>query len=183
MRFVGQVDLPLTELGVRQAEWWREELTSKDFGQVYCSDLSRCRHTAKLVMQGRDIPIQPTPQFREIKLGEWDGLAITDVLNRYSAEWAKRQQDIAGYRCPGGESFQDLQDRVVPAFEEILQNAQKDVLIVAHAGVNRVIICHVIDIPLKNLFRIGQDYCALNIIDHEFHGIRIRAMNIRPGVE
>ena len=69
LRFVGQVDLPLTGLGIRQAEWWREKLASKDFGQVYCSDLSRCRHTAELVMEGRDISIQPTPQFREITPG------------------------------------------------------------------------------------------------------------------
>nr|MBC8393812.1 histidine phosphatase family protein [Deltaproteobacteria bacterium] len=56
------------------------------------------------------------------------------------------------------------------------------VLIVAHAGVNRVILCHILGMPLANLFRLGQDYGGLNIIDGKNNSMYVKAMNVQPSM-
>ncbi|MBI5896369.1 MAG: histidine phosphatase family protein, partial [Desulfobacterales bacterium] len=89
----------------------------------------------------------------------------------------RRGRDLEGYRPPGGESFGDLRSRVVPAFERIIAQATANILIVGHAGVNRVILCHLLGMPLAHLFRLGQDYAGLNIIEPHAAECRVLAIN------
>jgi probable phosphoglycerate mutase len=94
-----------------------------------------------------------------------------------------RGENLESYRPPGGESFSDLASRVVPVFGSIVKNAEGgNLLIVAHAGVNRVILCHGLGMPLANLFRICQDYGCMNILELSGGSLRLKAMNILPGV-
>ncbi|QTA87623.1 Adenosylcobalamin/alpha-ribazole phosphatase [Desulfonema magnum] len=179
-RFIGQTDLPLNDTGLRQAHWWARKPNFMVFDRIYCSDLARSHHTAKIIAETREDCIRLIPQFREIHLGEWEGLAMSQVRARFPEEWRKRGENIVSYRPPGGESFADLRDRVIPAFEHIISHPRENSLIVAHAGVNRVILCHVLGMALANLFRVGQDYGALSIIDCKRDPFRVTAMNMQP---
>lgn len=83
------------------------------------------------------------------------------------------------YRLSCGESFADVHLRVIPVFEQIVQaNYEGNALIVGHAGINRVILCHILSIPLSHLFRLGQNYGSLSIIAYEKGQMRLIAMNI-----
>jgi probable phosphoglycerate mutase len=181
-RFVGQRDLPLTKKGIRQAAWWHDTLKGKEFSALFCSDLSRCVRTAEIIAGPGMHSLVRVPQFREIYLGEWEGLAVEDVRNRFPDQWRDRVANLSGYRPPGGESFLDLQSRVVPMFEELVTSADGDLLIVAHNGVNRMILCHVLGMPAGNLLRIAQDYGCLNVISHDHDGRQVLALNLRPGL-
>jgi alpha-ribazole phosphatase len=58
-----------------------------------------------------------------------------------------------------------MKERVIEAFEQIIDNHKGDcIAIISHGGVNRIILCHTLGISLKNIFRVEQDYAALNII-------------------
>lgn len=66
----------------------------------------------------------------------------------------------------GGESTLEVKERVMEALDEITGNHKGEhVAIVSHGGVNRIILCHFLGIPIENIFRIEQDYAALNIIE------------------
>ena len=93
---------------------------------------------------------------------------------------ANAGQILMSTRPADGESFLDLRTRALPLFKEIVAQTETPVLIVGHAGVNRVILCDLLGIPLKNLFRLGQDYGALNIIDSTAADLRLRIMNMCP---
>ena len=82
------------------------------------------------------------------------------------------------YAAPGGESFTDLQRRVIPAFYEILHDSEGPIVIVGHAGVNRVLLAHLLGMSLRNLFRLGQDYACLNVLVREKGLFRVQAMNL-----
>ncbi|MGO8877972.1 MAG: alpha-ribazole phosphatase [Desulfomonilaceae bacterium] len=180
-RFVGQTDLPLTDTGEFQARFWKQELSEVLFSTIHCSDLVRSQNTAQIIAASRGIPIEVTPEFREINLGEWDGLPISDIKSHFPDEWRMRGENLESYRPPGGESFSDLASRVVPVFGSIVKNAEGgNLLIVAHAGVNRVILCHALGMPLANLFRICQDYGCMNILELSGSSLRLKAMNMLP---
>ncbi len=179
-RFVGQVDPPLSEKGLEQAHFWQRKWAKEEFDRICCSDLIRAHQTAKIIAGDRPQEIAVMPQLREIGLGAWDGLLMAEVRRRFPLEWKRRGVDLAGYRPPGGESFADLQRRIIPRFDDLVANSSGKVLVVGHAGVHRVILCHILGIPLNNLFRLAQDYGHLSIVDCSREPLRLRALNIGP---
>ncbi|MFH0731028.1 MAG: alpha-ribazole phosphatase [Pseudomonadota bacterium] len=177
-RFIGWTDLPLNEDGVRQARQWRTKLSDTVFERIYCSDLCRTRRTAEIIGEKRGVDIRDTPALREIHLGEFETLRMAEVKDRFPDKWRERGENLFSYRPMGGESFSDLCDRVLPTFDTIAGDAGGNILIVAHAGVNRMILCRVLGMPPEHLFRIGQDYACLNRIDCGAKPYRVTAMNI-----
>jgi alpha-ribazole phosphatase len=179
-RYIGQADVALSETGLCQAKWWRQELSGIKFERVFCSDLGRTRETARIVSGFKPDNICIVPALREICLGEWEGRLMADIRMNSPELWYRRGENQAKFRPPGGESFSDLYYRVVPAFEKIASEAAGDILITAHAGVNRMILCHILDMKIADLFRLAQDYGAMNIIDLGKDRRQVVAFNIRP---
>jgi alpha-ribazole phosphatase len=177
-RYIGQADLPLNGSGRAQAAGWQQELAAVPMQRIFSSDLSRSFETACIVAEGRTEPVQPLARLREINLGGWDGRSMDEVRLFNPFEYEKRGADMVYYRPPGGECFADVAARVIPLFEELVRGVQGNVLIVGHAGVNKVILCHILGMPLANLFRMRQDYGCLNVIDCGRDGMRLRGMNM-----
>jgi alpha-ribazole phosphatase len=178
-RYIGQLDLPLSDEGERQARWLQKVLEPLAVGAIYCSDLVRSLRTAEIVAGHRGAAVKALPALREISLGEWEGCAFADIVRRFPEEFKARGADIAYYRVPGGESFADCSQRAVAAFHEIMAASTGDIAIVGHAGVNRLLLCHLLGIPIANIFRIGQDYGCINIIQYGGSGYQVKLVNYR----
>ncbi len=112
-------------------------------------------------------------------MGTWEGLTFEAVRNRDPRGFEQRGRDLANYQPPGGESFQALQNRVIAAFQQIVLDAQGAIVIVGHAGVNRALLCHLLEMSLNNLFSIGQDYAAMTVIHKMGPDYRISALNCK----
>jgi probable phosphoglycerate mutase len=181
-RFIGQLDLPLNDEGVRQAQHLQKILNRADIGVAFCSDLRRARQTAEISMAGKNISIIARQGLREINMGEWEGCTFTDIARRFPHEFKARGADIAYYRVPGGESFADCSRRVIADFHAILSSSSGDILISSHAGVNRLLLCHILGMPLANLFRIRQDYGCLNVLQSGHAGFQAKLINF-PGAQ
>ena len=179
-RFIGQTNPPLSDGGRRQARYWRSWLGEETLAGIYCSDLGRCTETAHLIARAESPPVRAMQELREIDLGQWDGLTFDRVRKHWPDAFQRRGQDIVGYRPPGGESFSDLHQRVIPAFEKMVRQTDGSLLIVAHAGVNRMILCHLLGMPVGHLFRISQSPGAMNIIERRFDDYRVHRMNLPP---
>jgi probable phosphoglycerate mutase len=177
-RYIGQIDLPLAEEGRKQADHLHRRLEHAEIGAAYCSDLIRSRETAEIAAGGL-FEVVVRPDLREIDMGKWEGLTFREVARQFPDEFKARGDDIGGFRVPGGESFVECGRRVVAAFEDILSRSAGNVLVVGHAGVNRLLLCHVLGMPVQNLFRIGQDYSCLNIIQSSNSGYQVRLINGR----
>ncbi len=190
-RFVGQSDISLSEDGREQAAFWAKKLAGVPFAAAVASDISRSLDTARIILAGRDVPLRTDVGLREICLGEWEGLTVAEVRERFSGQYEARGEDIAGYRPAGGESFRDVRARAVAALEAIVRQARGvaagdpearvEVLAVAHGGVNRCLLCHLLGMSLGHLFRLGQDYACLNLLDYSGDMPTVAGMNIRPG--
>lgn len=178
-RLIGRTDVPLSDTGRSQALSWRTALEHVAFRRIYCSDLVRAQLTAEILATGSPRSVTILPELREINLGQWDGLTAEQVKTKFPGEWEKRGANFAEYRPAGGESFADLSNRVVPVFADISDTSDDAVVVIGHAGVNRVMLCHVLGMPIANLFRIRQDYGALNIIERSGDLWQVCLMNFR----
>jgi alpha-ribazole phosphatase len=178
--YIGQIDIPLNEEGVDQAWALRKWLEPVRFSHVYSSDLSRAQRTSRIIAGTRVKSIESLPGLREISLGEWEGLSFREIEDRFPEEYAARGRDIENWRPPGGESFADCRVRVMDALHGILDRSQGNVLVVGHAGVNRLILCHSLGIPISNLHSIGQDYGCVNVIEFSERRSRLKLLNYTP---
>ena len=176
-RFLGQSDVPLSPLGVAQAQEVGRRLRRLRFAEVFSSPLRRAIHTAQLASGLPQEAIRRIEAFREIDLGLWEGLSVAEVQARYPGAYEARGADLAHFRPPGGESFADVAARAWPALLSLIadraQTKSGPLLIVAHAGVNRVLLARASGLPLQELLTIPQPYGGLSSLRSSAGNIKI----------
>jgi len=163
-RYLGQTDLPLSETGIEQAHGLAERLREVRFTAAFSSDLQRAARTAEIVVAGTGLEVELDARLREIDAGLWEGLTAEEAKERHPKEWAERERDLVGHRFPGGESFRELKRRAVAAFVDAVHLGGERPLIVAHLGVNRVLLSHALGMPLEKIFSFQQDYCEVEVV-------------------
>ncbi|CCO09210.1 alpha-ribazole phosphatase [Desulforamulus hydrothermalis] len=176
-RFIGQIDLPMSQEGINQAKRLSQVLSCVPLSHIFCSDLQRARHTAEIIAEKHNILPTVCQELREIYLGEWEGKSFEEICRKFPGDFIQRGKDIANFCPPGGESFSQCSRRVLPKLDEIMQTTTGNILIAGHAGVNRLILCHILGIPLANLFRISQDYGCLNLISYRNEKYIVKVIN------
>jgi alpha-ribazole phosphatase len=167
----GHFDVALTPRGVEQYHDLKPRLEPGRITACYTSDLSRTVQGGEIL--GGHLGVEPVAlaELRELNCGAWEGLTISEVQSQRPQEWAERLADLEHFRAPGGESLGDLAARVMPAIRKIVERHRgEEVLVVAHGGVNRVILLDAVGAPLSSMFSFEQQYCALNIIDYYADG-------------
>lgn len=163
--FIGQWDISLNEEGRRQAKE-AAHLLLQDFPDaktIYCSDLKRAVETATLIAETMEkehaisvVPISVVPfsAFRELSLGEWDGLLIEDVKQRYPEEYRNRGDHLLTYKIGNdSENFYDLRYRVMKKLQELIQETTGDLVLVTHSGVMKVILSELLGKDLQETMR------------------------------
>jgi alpha-ribazole phosphatase len=173
-RYNGHSDVALSERGEEQYHLLRERFADARITACYTSDLSRCRRGGEIL--GQHLGVEPIadPALRELNIGIWEGMTWAEIQESWPAEWQERLADIVNYRVTDGENLLDLEARLMPAIEGIIERHRgEDVLVVAHGGANRVILLNAIGAPLSALFNIEQNFCCLNIIDYFQDGNRV----------
>jgi probable phosphoglycerate mutase len=175
----------LTEAGIAQARAMAEALADVQFDRAICSGLPRTRQTAEIVLGGRELPIEEREALREIRAGRFRDIPIErrEAELAYAFEAAAQREDAS---FAGGERFKDFEARVVPAFEALLSEpGWTRLLLVAHDGVNRLILGWAAGAGRRGLAAFEQDMGCLNVIDvdvidGEIVRRLIKAMNVTP---
>ena len=178
-RAYGHTDVDITEVGKIQMEHLAERLRLASISAIYSSDLKRAKIGAQIISRHHDVPVHVLSELRELYFGDWEGMSLSDIGESYPGELEKRRADIANYQPPGGgESMSDLSKRILPCLQEILAKQKgKDILLVAHGGVNRTILCNALGLDLSNIFKLHQDYGCLNIIDYFPDSTMVKLIN------
>jgi broad specificity phosphatase PhoE len=133
---------------------------------VYTSSLSRSMQSGKIVAYQQGLDITVDHAFDEVSFGVWEGLSFDEIRRQYPEEQALWMDDPSAYPPPEGESFQSAQIRSMARMEEIVRTYHdRSVAVVAHAGILRIMLFSLLDMPLSRLFRFGQDYGCINIVD------------------
>ena len=135
-RYTGQLDIPLTEKGVRQAEITAEYvLKNYKIDAIYSSDLSRSVNTAKPIADALGLPIKTDARLREIHAGDWQDRLFSEIKETCKEEYDKYVSSGGCVRTPNGESLEDVLNRTYAAVLDIIrENEGKTVLISSHNG-------------------------------------------------
>lgn len=135
----GRYDVPLNEKGREQAREARELVKDVPFAKCYCSPLIRAVETANIVLEGRDVPIVYDDRLVEMAYGDYE------ATNWLAPDYQAARRRIA-YRYKGGENYLDVAFRAYSFLEEIkAEGKEKEILLVCHGGIGRVINSYFID--------------------------------------
>ena len=175
----GHTDVELTEVGRLQMEHIARRLRLAPIHTIYCSDLERSAVGAQTIARYHDVPVHALPDFREVYFGDWEGLPLQEIHEKFPEELEKRKEDLVTFRAPGnGESVAHLSERILACYHRILEQQKgHDFLIVGHGAVNRVILCDALGLDLARMFHLHQDYGCLNIIDYFPDSTLVRLVN------
>lgn len=177
-RFLGASDPPLSEQGREQAAWWRREMASIPIDKITSSDQKRALQTAQIIAGAQGGQLDALPALREVNLGQWEGLPPSEVRRIYPKEYARRGQDMAGFPPPQGESLSALAARVLPVWQELCQSQEWRILLVAHAGVLRVILCDTLGVDLNRALSWRLDHASLSLLKYHKGRFTLLASNI-----
>ena len=165
--FNGHYDVGLSETRQKQFLHWAEVLKKEEFKAIYSSDLQRTRDSAKYIADKHGLDSITFPELRELSFGTWEGMSFSEVEATYPGQMKERMENVATFQADGGETYTQLQARVLPKYAEIVaRHSNEQIVMVCHGGVNRIILGHLLGIPMSRIFRIHQDYAALNIIQY-----------------
>ena len=177
-RYVGQMDVELNETGKKQIQNLSSRLSSEQIEMIFSSDLTRTIESAEIIGNKLEIINEPISELREINLGIWEGLTLEEIEESFPEDLVKRSEDIKDFRIINGESFSDVKKRVIPKLKDIIEgNVNKRILVIAHGGVNRIIIADALGLDINNIPRLEQNYACLNIIDYYKSGPVVRLIN------
>lgn len=171
----GQMDSNLTELGIKQAKWLSESLKEVKFDAVYSSSSGRAFNTAEILYNGESEDIIKDDNLREINLGDWEGIERSKIQEEYPTTLELFWSEPHNYIPVTGESYQDLNDRVVSSLKDIIsKHKNENILIVSHGVVIKTIMAYFENRELKDLwnppFIYNTSVCKVEIND-EGHNI------------
>ena len=191
-RYQGHQDVPLSDLGRRQAARLGERLRAEAITAAYSSDLARARETAAIALEGRPVSLMTTPTLREINFGAWEGLGHREIAVSYPEAWSAWTRDPGTMRPPGGgESLTDLRQRVVaflgsalaridpiqgdgPAGQDRFlyraaggtgSEAPPTLLFVTHGGTLRALLTHLFEMPVSLYWRFGVRPASVTVLE------------------
>lgn len=157
--------VPLTPHGREEAARMSQLLREAPIDRAICSGLPRTRETASIVLGERKLALAVVEDLEEIRGGDAVARANLSPVDYAYAMFRAAEPDAC---FAHGEKFSTFAGRVVPAFQAILDDdSWSSLLLVAHGGVNRAILSHVLGSGLSSFGALEQDSCCLNIIDFD----------------
>lgn len=151
----GVTDVELTSLGISQAENAAKALENEKIDIIFASPLKRARHTAEIINSRCNAPIIIDPRLTEQDYGIYEG------VHRKTEGFLNNKRQFA-VKYPGGESMFQVGYRVYAFLEEIKKSCEnKNVLLVTHGGVCRVIRTYFEDMTNEEYFNFSQGNCEI----------------------
>jgi alpha-ribazole phosphatase len=180
-RCYGSLDIGLSETGRGQIAQVAEYLKKEPIAAIYSSPLSRALESARILAAAALSPVEVVADLRELDFGDFEGLPYEEIAARSPDLYRQWMETPTEIRFPNGETFSQMRDRVLRAFEKIRREREgQRVAIVSHGGVNRILIAWALDTPDHCLFRLAQDYAAINLLELVDGVPSVRLLNHRP---
>lgn len=160
-KYRGQLDDPLSEKGWAQM---RDKLAGHaPWHRVISSPLSRCRAFAEELSSGHGLPLHVDERLKEVGFGVWEGKTAAQLNEEDPQQLPRFRADPVNARPAGAEPLERFFRRVSAALgETIARHRHEHLLIVCHAGVIRMALAHVLEIPLNHAYRIEVASAALS---------------------
>ena len=151
-----KLDVPVSARGREQAAALAERLRFETLDAIYVSPLLRAVQTADALPQ--PCPRVIAPELTEVCGGEWDGMRFADIYDRYPGYFdGSEDGDVPP---PGGESDGEALERGMALLNRLALREGKTFALVTHSGLGRILLCHLLKLPMRAKRSIPMDYTS-----------------------
>jgi len=189
VRFMGQLDIPMDEIGRVQALAVARRLSVERPAAIYCSGLSRAYDTALAIRSANPVhpEIRIDGRLTEGDFGEWQGKTYDSLKAHDSERLAQWESDRQHVAPPAGESLASITERVQAAYRDILSdNEGKTVITVAHGGSLQVLIALALGLPLEHYWQLWVSNASVSELRVDEWGAILHQLNdvshLTPGL-
>ena len=169
--------LYLSNKGIGQAKAVAENVAAfGNISAVYCSPMERTKETAQYIARASGLRTRTRKGLIEADFGTWTGQKLSDL--RKLPEWENVQKTPSSFRFPSGESFLEIQSRMVDTIAQIVEDHPGDVVVaVSHADTIKAALSAALGTPLDLFQRIHVSPCSLSAVLYSHSGPMVLAMN------
>jgi len=162
---MGWSDEDLNELGYTQARRLSSRLASLPIASIFTSPLKRAYTTAMILAEPHKLGLTVLDDLTEIQLGDWQGLHMDKIKQRWPELWRQSRIDPSGLTMPNGESYRQVTERAIRVFKMVIEaNRGKQAVIVTHEVIVKVLLAHVLGVSNSIYRRIEVDNASLSLI-------------------
>lgn len=166
----------LNQEGQAQAKALAQRLAPIEIKAIYASPLERTMETAEIVATPHELPVVACDGLGEVRYGRWTGESLEKLRRRRL--WRTVQFAPSAMRFPGGESFQEMQMRIVTELEQLrARHPKQTIAIVSHADVIKAAVAHYIGIHLDLFQRLLVSPASLTVLALERPVSRLVCLN------
>ncbi|MDB9510167.1 histidine phosphatase family protein [Kamptonema animale CS-326] len=166
-KFQGQIDVPLNDNGREQSRRAAEFLKEVKLDFAISSSMLRPKETAEIILQHHpEVELQLNNELREISHGLWEGKFESEIEQSYPGlldEWKTAPQNV---QMPEGENLQEVWERAIVAWKNIVASASGTGIVVAHDAINKAILCHLFGLEPEHFWKFKQGNGAVTVIDY-----------------
>jgi alpha-ribazole phosphatase len=156
----GRTDVQLNEEGWGQME--QAISASAGWQRIVTSPLLRCREFAEHYAARLGVPLQVDPTMKEMDFGDWEGRLLQDVWQADPELVSRFYEDPGSVTPPGGEPTAAAQFRIAEGWWALIQERTGEhILLVCHGGVIRLLLSHLLDLPLSSIARLHIPYASM----------------------
>lgn len=181
---LGRADVPLTELGERQAAAVGNRFSRERVDRVFASPLIRARATALPIAEARGLEIETRDALTEMDVGHTEGMTFAAMRREHAAFlelWAR--DEGTSLRIPGGESLEDLARRLDPFLDELRSLSAERVVVVSHNFVVKIAVCRLLGLELSKFRSISVDLASVTTVELRNRRVFVHVSNDRCHLE
>ena len=170
--------VPLTKIGIEQAENIGKYLKPIDISAIYSSPIERADNTAKIVAESNSIDYKLDERLTELDMGKFTRMPYDEIFAKHGNVFLKFYSNdpiISEYDV---ETFPHVQKRVMDMLDYIIKkHDQQNVILVTHMDPIKSVIAKVMDLKPLALFELIIANCSLTIIKHHDEKLSLSAIN------
>lgn len=180
-KYYGRTDIQLNEMGEKQAREIAKFLSGISFDKIITSPLKRAYDTARIIGEGRKIPIEKEELLCEQDFGIFEGKTYIQLQKEYPIELKAWNKDFSNTAPTGGESFRQVRERIDRFVEKLKVQEEERILLVAHKGSFGHFFASILGLSLKGFWNFTFEQGCYSKISIEDGYAIIRKINERIG--
>jgi broad specificity phosphatase PhoE len=178
-KFQGQVDIPLNQRGLAQAQAMAAAAVNWRPTGIYASPLSRTTQVAEAIAQRVGLQVQSDPRLKELDLGELDGITNEEMRRDWGGVYEAWRDNPGDVSMPGGESLAQVQGRAWEAMMDMEScHGDEDALVVvSHNFTIKTIVAQLLGVPWSHFHNMALSLGSLTVIESGQRGRRLITYN------
>jgi len=170
--------VPLTKIGIEQAEQIGKYLKPIDISAIYSSPIERANNTAKIVAESNSIDYKLDERLTELDMGKFTRMPYDEIFAKHGNVFLKFYSNDPIISEHNVETFPHEQKRVMDMLDYIIKkHDQQNVILVTHMDPIKSVIAKVMDLKPLSLFELIIANCSLTIIKHHDEKLSLSAIN------